>query len=365
MRITEVRRGSPAAEAGIRPGDQLLAVNDLDRPDELLALSERLHLRAGDPVRMVVERDGRRHELRLRAAERPQEEDRRERVEFAFTDDAMVETMMRQMDSLKVQIVQSRSGDVRVRATAGTGSGSTTAGTGRGSSGAVVVTRDGRGVQAPFEFFVFRGEAHDSLRREMDEVNDLADELERRLELRERVLERRFGSNSPMRFARDDEVRRLRREMDELERRSTDIEVAMADAARQTAGFDYRWPAPPSPTATVPEPEATSWGAGASFRPLTPYMLGRNRVAGAEVIDLRPELAAYFEGVESGVLVVDVAPQTPAAISGLVPGDVITRMDQVVVRSVEDLRFGVSRAGEVLPLTLVRRGDPIQLLLRR
>jgi S1-C subfamily serine protease len=101
------------------------------------------------------------------------------------------------------------------------------------------------------------------------------------------------------------------------------------------------------------------------FRPLTPYLLGRNRVAGAEVIDLRPELAAYFQGVEGGVLVVDVAPQTPAAIAGIIPGDVITHLHQVTVRTVEDLRFGVSQAGATLPITLVRRGTDLQVLLRR
>jgi S1-C subfamily serine protease len=87
-------------------------------------------------------------------------------------------------------------------------------------------------------------------------------------------------------------------------------------------------------------------------------------VAGAEVVDLRPELGAYF-GVETGVLVVDVAPGTPAAIAGLLPGDVVTRIDRVGVRTVEDLRFGVAQAGDTLPLTLIRRGSSLQVLLRR
>ena len=100
------------------------------------------------------------------------------------------------------------------------------------------------------------------------------------------------------------------------------------------------------------------------FRPLTPYLLGRNRVAGAEVIDLKPELAQYF-GVGRGVLVVDVASGTPASMAGIVPGDVITRIDQVGVRSVEDLRFGVSMAGDTLPISLIRQGTSVQVLLRR
>jgi S1-C subfamily serine protease len=82
------------------------------------------------------------------------------------------------------------------------------------------------------------------------------------------------------------------------------------------------------------------------------------------VIEVQPELGAYF-GVDSGVLVVDVSPGTPAAIAGMRPGDVVTRLDRVGVRSVEDFRFGVAQAGDALPVTLVRQGQSIQVLLRR
>jgi membrane-associated protease RseP (regulator of RpoE activity) len=149
----------------------------------------------------------------------------------------------------------------------------------------------------------------------------------------------------------------------------------MSEAARATAGWDYVMPnwtvdVPPVP-GNVPAPPTARVVRGAAppqpeeptFRPLTPYLLGSNRVAGAQVIDLRPELAEYFS-VEGGVLIVDVAPGTPAALAGLVPGDVITRLDQVRVRSVEDLRFGVSRAGDALPISLVRQGSTLEVLLR-
>jgi S1-C subfamily serine protease len=86
--------------------------------------------------------------------------------------------------------------------------------------------------------------------------------------------------------------------------------------------------------------------------------------AGAKVIDLRPGLAEYFE-VEGGVLVVEVPERTPAAIADIRAGDVITRIDQVVIRSVQDLRLGLSRAGETIPVTLIRQGASIQVLLRR
>ncbi len=358
IRITDVHRDSPAEEAGLRPGDRLLAVNDLDEPSELRSLAERLRLRVGDRVRMVVERDGRRREFRLRAGARPRDFVVSERVRLSFEPDSLVENMVRAMDSLKLRIVEGRGPDARaIVATIGAGTDPGIATSVRAPS---VFDGTPGGVRAPFEFFVFRGTDHDSLRREMEDVNGVVADLEGQLERRQRVLERRFGSVSPVRFAGDEEVRRIQREMDDAARRSTELSAAMAETARANAGLGYAW----SDRDGADRPQALA-PSDVEFRPLTPYLLGRNRVAGAEVIDLKPELASYFEGVDRGVLVVDVAPRTPAALSGIVPGDVITRMDQVVVRSVEDLRFGVSRADETLPLTLIRRGSSIQVLLRR
>ena len=79
---------------------------------------------------------------------------------------------------------------------------------------------------------------------------------------------------------------------------------------------------------------------------------------------MRPGLAEYFR-VDSGVLVVDVAPGTPAAIAGIQAGDVIVNLDRVQVRTVDALRMGVSRAGDTLPVTLIRRGSSLEVLLRR
>jgi S1-C subfamily serine protease len=85
-------------------------------------------------------------------------------------------------------------------------------------------------------------------------------------------------------------------------------------------------------------------------------------VAGAEVIDVRPELAGYF-GVEAGVLVVDVPTGTPAASAGLQPGDVIVELAGKPVGSVGDLRVGVARPGDALPVWIVRHGDRVRLFL--
>lgn len=348
--ITEVVDGSPASAAGLRRGDRLLAVNTLDSPAELAELRERLRPRVGDAVRIVVQRDGRRSEVALRAAEQPRDvwTSRSFTASASAGTDSVVDAMVRAMDSLRVRLIA----DADARPVV---PGQRVAPRG---GRVTVVTADGRhAVQAPFEFFVFRGESHDSLRREMVDLNRSMAELEVLIQERSRDLER---SRTRTRVRQDPELTRLHTEMEEVTRRSARLESAMADAARSRAGFEYSmWPTPePDDTPTLERA-----GSG-EYRPLTPYLLGRNRVAGAEVIDLRPELAQYFQ-VEAGVLVVDVAPRTPAAISGIVPGDVITRLDQVAVRTVEDLRFGISQAGDTLPIALIRRGSSIQVLLRR
>jgi len=353
--ITDVSPGSPAHDAGLRPGDRLMAINELDSPAELAELSERLRLSVGDRVVMEVERAGERRRLRLSAVERPEAVDFGRRVEVAFAEEGQVESWVRSMDSLRIELAQGQRQNFRIRSTTGEGSARVT----------VVNETNGRSVQAPFEFFVFRGEGHDSLKQEMVELNRAMQELEHQLERRERQIRVEVRSADPVHLAEDDEFRVLSGQLDAVSERSVRLRAAMAEAARETAGLEYVGRAPRVSTVRVGSAGiADEPPAPAEFRPLTPYLLGRNRVAGAEVVDLKPELAAYFE-VEGGVLVVDVAPGTPAGMAGIVPGDVIVRIDRVSIRSIDDLRFGVSMAGDSLPVTLIRQGQTAQVLLRR
>jgi len=366
--ITDVSVGSPAAEAGLRPGDRVLAINELNGASELAQLTQRLRLDAGDRVIMELERGGSLHRVRLTAAARPDDFEATETVAVLYEVD-MVDTWVRAMDSLRIELVRggrgqnvqvrSRTDDegiqrIRIRSTP----------RGRSAQVTVVTGASGRTVQAPFEFFVFRGEEHDSLRQEMVDLNSMMAELEVRLVERQAQV-RRVQGRDDVHLREDAEFVRITALLDEASGRTSGLETAMAVAARETAGLRYTLrSAPPSPpgiqsAVTVQEPAPR-----AEFRPLTPYLLGRNRVAGAEVTDLEPQLAQYF-GVGGGVLVLGVAEGTPAALAGIVPGDVIVRVDQVGIRSVEDLRFGVSMAGETLPVALIRQGVSVQVLLRR
>jgi len=112
--ITEISEGSPAEDAGLRPGDRLLAINDLNTIRELSELSERLRLEAGDRVALEVQRDDQRYRIRVRAEERPVEYVVGENREVSFQADSMVETWARAMDSLRIHIIEDRGRNIRI-----------------------------------------------------------------------------------------------------------------------------------------------------------------------------------------------------------------------------------------------------------
>lgn len=98
--------------------------------------------------------------------------------------------------------------------------------------------------------------------------------------------------------------------------------------------------------------------------PLT-IRVGRRAVAGVEFTELNPQLAAYFQGAEHGLLVLQVAPGTPGANIGLQPGDVVVRAGDNPVRTIADLREAIAGAGrEPVTLTIVRRGEERRLVYR-
>jgi membrane-associated protease RseP (regulator of RpoE activity) len=342
--VTEVRDGSPAAAAGIEVGDRLLTINDARTAAEFENLGQRLALRVGDRVDVELLRDGRRVEISLRAAERPADFTAIT-VKPPVPADSMVESMFRAMDSLRVQILESSG----VRAVAAPRRPD------QPTVGFIAGAPAGpQPASAPFEFFVFRGERHDSLRLAMDALNRRIGSLRQQAaQLEERRRAR--GTNRADAQALERQLAQLEEAIEEISLESSELRAAMAEAARVSAGFQYRV----GDLTDLPDVRD-----GEPFRPLTPYLLGSNRVAGAELVDLRPGLAEYFR-VEAGVLVVDVAPGTPMATAGIQPGDVIVNLDRVPVRTVDALRMGISRADDTLSVTLIRRGSSVEVLLRR
>lgn len=359
IRVTDVVPGSPAARAGVRRGDNILAINDLDEAHELAELTRRLRLSPGDVAHAEIERDGELRSLRMVAGTVPADVvlGRTVRVELA---PERVQTWVRSIDSLRV-IIEKRNGtqDVRVLSDASDwGSGGITVVT----NGDVTTTR---AAVAPFEFHLFQGEQYDSLNREMAELNGVLQELQGRLLEREEQLRRADRSRGVLHLTEDEEFRRLSAMVQQLSSRSSSIRAAMAESARETAGENYfRLSAGGAASRTRVPPTAETAPPASEFRPLTPYLVGRNHLAGAQVVDVKPELASYF-GVRGGVLIVDVTPGTPADQAGILPGDVITAIDGQTVRTVEALRSEIARARRDVGLELVRRGDAVQVTLPR
>lgn len=97
------------------------------------------------------------------------------------------------------------------------------------------------------------------------------------------------------------------------------------------------------------------------------FDLGRRAVGGAEFAPLNEGLADYF-GTASGVLVLTVAPETPAARAGLLAGDVVVEVDGDSVDDVAELRRLVTRAqareSRRVQLEVLRKGQRRNLEMR-
>lgn len=339
--ITDVNERSPARAAGLRAGDVLLRINDIRDVRGFENVASRLHLDPGDPVHIVYVRDGRRRQINLTAGDRSRPVSTPVYT-FRFQPDSMVEAAFRTINSLRVRLVQARGRNVPLVDPAPVPDPAISR----------IRAREVLEVQAPFAFFVFPGEQHDSLQREMDELNSAFREVTARQKERLRDLMRISGT---LRGNEDDlQLVQIRGTLEDLTRRSLRLRKAMEEATVVNAGNRY----------TMSFSRGREREPRAEFRPLAPYLLGQNRAVGAEMIDLRSELAAYFQ-VDGGVLVTDVPNKTPAAAAGIKPGDVITRIDHVAVRSVQGLRLALSRAEATIPLTLVRQGATMTVILRR
>ncbi|MEJ2539433.1 MAG: PDZ domain-containing protein [Gemmatimonadota bacterium] len=96
-------------------------------------------------------------------------------------------------------------------------------------------------------------------------------------------------------------------------------------------------------------------------RPLSPFVAGLTRVAGAELRSVNPALGRYF-GVDRGLLVTEVAEGSPAAAAGLRGGDVIVTAGGRDVTTLRELRAALMEP-EGKALEVVRRGERLSLRL--
>jgi serine protease DegQ len=83
-----------------------------------------------------------------------------------------------------------------------------------------------------------------------------------------------------------------------------------------------------------------------------------SQLAGATFRDLQP---GESQVVESGAVVEDVAPNTPAATAGLVAGDIIVRLNQQPITSAAELNAALQSAQGTLALQVIR--GPVSFLI--
>jgi serine protease Do len=93
---------------------------------------------------------------------------------------------------------------------------------------------------------------------------------------------------------------------------------------------------------------------------------GRNPLAGAVVTGLSPAVAndlgiAYEEG---SVVVISIRSGTPAALTGLLPGDVITSINDHSVRTVDDLVLHLNRSRSGWEINFIRQGKENKIIVR-
>lgn len=362
--VERVQQGSPAERAGIVAGDTVVRI---DGQAASSASFSRLagRLAPGDRVRLTLRRDGRERPVVVTAAPRPAL-----LPDVALRVDSIRDAIAVRMDSLQVRI---RSGEfhfregavdsvrvamdrLRVAPTVMVIGDSVRVFMAPTPPAAVAWSRQwapepGEGVS--FETFFFHAPETAELRAELQR---LSADLRRTLAAHEARLRELGGARSELRES-DRELRRLRERAQRLQREMAGVHREMERASREA----LRREAERGAAEAVAHAEAHV----RMFRPLEAYVIGRNFVAGAQLMNLSPELSGYF-GVSEGVLLIDVAEGSPAAMAGLVPGDVIVRVGDAGVADLEDLRAAVAgRAGGEVRFTVVRRGERVGVTLPR
>jgi C-terminal processing protease CtpA/Prc len=90
-----------------------------------------------------------------------------------------------------------------------------------------------------------------------------------------------------------------------------------------------------------------------------------NAISGAEFEDLNPALGEYFGGIQDGVLVIRVGPESPAASAGLQPGDVVKTINGEDVATIASLRERVANTSGTITFGVIRKGRLSTVTLRK
>jgi hypothetical protein len=318
--VVSVVRGGPADRAGVRPGDELVSLDGV--PFASAAGREALSsLEPGAEVRLVVRGASGRRELRVSPEVRDASEMVRLEGRLSGRDGARSE--------VRVFRLPSREGMERLELRLDSLRGSGTA--------FVVVSPDARGslqvdvAGQELGAVLAGGAAPPAPVGYLMESPELAHRLER---VRETALR-----SARVRL---DSLVRLRREI-------AGTAVFVTTPAEDGDGG--------RPAAGVEGTGRATWTLRPAPPDLETLLVLNQRLAGAEFRTLTPELAEYFHGVESGLLVLRAIRGTPADRLGLRGGDVVFEAAGRPVDSVDALRSALEAAnGGPVSIKWMRKG---------
>ena len=301
LTVSQILVGGPADEAGLQPGDLLVAINGQTLEIEPAAQDRLLStIRAGTPVSIDVSRDDDRYFVRVIPSSRPSEQ-------------TVATASWRGNVQLQVRP------DVYVVAP--------TPLSGHSDSAIAVAIRTDEGgvVQvSPSQISIEEGRVYI---RELE-----GDVVEFTRMLTEAFPQITLEVSQALKQMQDSVFVKARVKLDSL--RFLAEEHAISEQAVRRSLERYR--------------DAVS--ARVYYGP---------RLAGAEFRPLSKELADAFEGIDTGLLVLRVLPGTPAANLGLKAGDVVTHAGEQECREIDDLRTVLWRRAEAGSVVVrwVRKGE--------
>ncbi len=385
--ITEVVEGSPAAEAGIRVGDTITHLDGRLASERVFsALPETLQ--PGDLVRIQVIREGRSREFLVEAGKKPSSYvvigPDAERMILEL--ETLSGNIIKNLDSVRLNMaglhLDSTSGDMRLqflRIPPGTDEERTFGYQFRLSQPFAdsLVFEPGNFIMAPefavpFQAWVVESGATASIKEELDHLRHQVTAVRREELARHRALAAAIQGPIEEVLRTDSQIREIRaREADLLvEQKELSArlrQVSEEEMQRQWVEVQSRSEAALMEARRVRENAAErerDLYESERIRYRSPVLMGQTIMMGAQLAPLNPQLAEYFP-VDEGVFVIEVMEGTLAFDAGLQGGDIIITIAGEEVTSLSDLRFGLGTLEGPLRIRVIRKGDPVEIVIRR
>jgi len=393
--VDGVLPGSPAQAAGVQVGDTLTHLDG--QPVSQRVLSSLLRsLEAGDLVRLTLVRDAHPREILVEAA--PEPADRRfltaDAGEMVIRLDSVKGAILQDLDSLRVSIAGLRVDSLedfsihilrRQDDPDRNETGWNLTYRIRGPEGDTfrIMSPEFIGLEpdmaVPFTAILASSRETQEIRDQLKKVRSELTEVRRQGLARERAIRASIQGPAEEIIRQDERIREIRERERSLEadvnRLNERLEAVSASVMRRQfvelqsqheRTFAASVAAQEENARRLEETQAERERVQQEYQlrsPMNYIITGRSFVAGAQLQTMNPDLAGYFD-VEEGVLVTEVLEDTPASAAGLRSGDVIVRVGGEPVTSLDDLRFGVGYFERPLRLRVVRKGEPVEIVIR-